>query len=433
VFFRESVTSQISPTGSPCFQADGCRFQIPFTGKYSLFAGLTSTNCPMSGSGITIFVIQSYYPLNATVTVDGTTSTVASISNLPQLTDLVYNVTLYDVQSLPIGDHILDVALGDYTLINGNTVGSLIRFDAAAVNETAPSMVSPLYSGAVTGTPTAVSSVPTSTTSGGGSQPGRLVVYLIFQWDASDFGVSSVLPYAIGGAVGGAAVIIFIILALLCCRRRKTPKTKATVYPELTSTNFDAMPAPFERASLLYSSHMPYKREPFAYATSPTFPTAASNDWSKDSLQPSQSSAPEDPNPFVFPPATRVSTAPITAPYPFIVANYDAGTRLAEVHPQPTSKHFDATPVTFDPASLHSPRPSSPPPYATTATFPTAASNNFGMSALKPSIPPDSISSASTANHVLVASNAPGSATPHILVAYPEPGPWSPSNNLYNV
>jgi hypothetical protein len=137
----------------------------------------------MSGSGITIFVIQSYYPLNTTVTVDGTTSTVASISNLPQLTDLVYNVTLYDVQSLPIGDHILDVALGDYTLINGNTVGSLIRFDAAAVNETAPSVVSPLYSGAVTGTPTAVSSMPTSTTSGRGSQPGRLVVYLIFQWE----------------------------------------------------------------------------------------------------------------------------------------------------------------------------------------------------------------------------------------------------------
>ena len=47
-----------------------------------------------------------------------------------------YNVALYDVQCLPYADHILDVALVNYTLANGSSKGSLIRYDYAAINDT---------------------------------------------------------------------------------------------------------------------------------------------------------------------------------------------------------------------------------------------------------------------------------------------------------
>lgn len=103
------------------------------------------------------------------MTLDGNTATIASISNLPRPADLAYNVTLYDVQSLSVGDHTLDVALLDYTLSNGTTVGSLIRFDAAAVNDTSPSAVSPSPSGAGTSTPTANTPAPSASGSGGAS------------------------------------------------------------------------------------------------------------------------------------------------------------------------------------------------------------------------------------------------------------------------
>jgi hypothetical protein len=110
------------------------------------------------------------------VTLDGNTATIASISDLPKPADLAYNVTLYDVQSLSVGDHTLDVALLDYTLSNGTTVGSLIRFDAAAVNDTSPSAVSPSPSGAgETSTPTAIAPTP----SGGASHPRSVILRCI--------------------------------------------------------------------------------------------------------------------------------------------------------------------------------------------------------------------------------------------------------------
>jgi hypothetical protein len=107
-----------------------------------------------SGSGITIFVIQSHNPLNTTMTLDGNISTTASISGFADRTDLAYNVTLYTVQSLPATPHTLDVALVDYINDDETTTGSIIRFDSAAVEETPPSITSPLSSGAGAATPT---------------------------------------------------------------------------------------------------------------------------------------------------------------------------------------------------------------------------------------------------------------------------------------
>ena len=64
------------------------------------------------------------------------------------------NITLYNVQSLSATAHTLELALVDYVYGNGTTMGSLICFDYAAVNDTAPSVVAPSASGAGGPTPT---------------------------------------------------------------------------------------------------------------------------------------------------------------------------------------------------------------------------------------------------------------------------------------
>ena len=130
-------------------------FFLPEMNIYSSFVA--------SGSGISIFVIQSNDPLNSSMTIDGEASAIASIPALPGSGNpLAYNATLYTVQSLAATDHTLDIALLDYVYGNGTTKGSMIRFDSAAVNEASPTVVSPPPSGG-TGTTGPGPSGPAST------------------------------------------------------------------------------------------------------------------------------------------------------------------------------------------------------------------------------------------------------------------------------
>lgn len=96
-----------------------------------------------TGSGITIFVVQSSNALNASLTLDGNSTTARSIVALPAVNDYAYNLTLYDVQSLTYASHTLDVALIDFIQDNGTATPSMIRFDYAAINDTTPSVVAP--------------------------------------------------------------------------------------------------------------------------------------------------------------------------------------------------------------------------------------------------------------------------------------------------
>ena len=119
-----------------------------------------------SGSGITIFVIQSHNPLNTTMTLDGNMSTIASVPALFDSKDLAYNVSLYTVQSLAATSHTLDVALLDYI---DSPTGSTIRFDYATVEETPLSVTSPLSSGAGVATSTTDSPARSSGSSSRGT------------------------------------------------------------------------------------------------------------------------------------------------------------------------------------------------------------------------------------------------------------------------
>ncbi|KIM79848.1 hypothetical protein PILCRDRAFT_823037 [Piloderma croceum F 1598] len=275
-----------------CLTADSCQFQVPFT-----------------GSGITLFVIQSNNPLNTTLTLDGNISATATLVALPGPNDFAYNVTLYNVQGLHTAQHTLDVALVTYTPSGGSAIGSMIRFDSALINNTDSSVVSPSASGIGT---TTAHPVPSS---GGGSTGSS----------------HSVIGPAVGGAVGGVVVIAAIILALLFCRRRKPPQHVAEFDPDPSIKNFPARPTSFDPQAVLYSSPLPSTAQsvqPLAYATSSrsSFPTTDIND--RRSLQASSSGAPTSSTGSALIPrssALRPSTAGSIEPQRFMVSNPEMG------------------------------------------------------------------------------------------------------------
>ena len=185
------------------------------------------------------------------MTLDGASSTVASLVGLPTTSDFTYNTTLYNVQSLSATAHTLQVALVDYVYGNGTTMGSLIRFDYAAVNDTAPSVVAPSASGAggpTTTTATTPSAVPSPSGSGSGSAVSS----------------RSALGPIVGGTVGGIVVIAAMILALIFCRRKRKQGPLQPMY-------FESRPSHAPTAAALYTSHFPSSPqmvEPFPYAPS---------------------------------------------------------------------------------------------------------------------------------------------------------------------
>ena len=111
-----------------------------------------------SGSGITIFVIQSNNPLNATMNLDG------SVSSVVNGTDPAHNV-LYTVQNLTLASHTLNVTLVDY-INDGNATGSIIRFNYAAVD---PFISSASFSSTSAPTPTPGPPAQSSGSVGSGS------------------------------------------------------------------------------------------------------------------------------------------------------------------------------------------------------------------------------------------------------------------------
>ncbi|KIM78159.1 hypothetical protein PILCRDRAFT_824625 [Piloderma croceum F 1598] len=214
-----------------CGSSDGCDIQIPFT-----------------GSGISVFVIQSSNVLNTTITLDSNLSTIASMPNLPGPGNpLVYDFALYTVQYLAAANHILDISLSDYTFGSGTTSDSMLRFDYVAVNETSPTVVSPSPSGA-------------STTS------------LLLPGSSTMSHAHSATGSIIGGAVGGSTVIAAVIFALLCYWRQQRSRKAAVLNPQ-PDPGVDTKQTDFDPSVALYGSHLPSSME----YTQPLIQSGSSN------------------------------------------------------------------------------------------------------------------------------------------------------------
>ena len=96
----------------------------------------------LSGSGIAIYVVQSANAVNASFTLDGNSTTLRNVGGLVSQNQFLYNVQMFDVQSLANAQHSLNVSLVDVDYVNGTIGPSVIRFDYATVNDTTPSVVS---------------------------------------------------------------------------------------------------------------------------------------------------------------------------------------------------------------------------------------------------------------------------------------------------
>jgi hypothetical protein len=126
------------PTVAKCNGTDLCEIGIPFTGKVSLFVAKI---CPKlyfdPGSGITLYgiVIDT---LNFTVSIDENPAPPPDLWAPPLNTaPLIYNTSLYNIQSLPFAFHFLTLTLINW--IDSPDPSSLIMFDYAYINDTRPS------------------------------------------------------------------------------------------------------------------------------------------------------------------------------------------------------------------------------------------------------------------------------------------------------
>ena len=182
---------------------------------------------------------------------------------------LIYNITIYDLQSLPLTTHRLTI-----TLITWSGVGwSEIFFDSAYVNETAPAIRSTSTT-STTMTPTSLSS------SDNNPKPrSRSVFHIILRIVNTPLFRRSVVAIAVGTTIG-ITTLVAIVFGFLYYRRTKSRQSGAL---------------PRTKEPMQFSAISP---SPFA-----TYPIAAV-------------SLPHSPGGVVFPPTTPQSqnSAPLPTP-----------------------------------------------------------------------------------------------------------------------
>lgn len=160
------------PASSACGTTDNCFVQIPFVGMQSRFIAVILPSPSILGSGITMYVYNAGASgMTASFSVDGGTAASNSIDAPPGPTFQVSNVSLFDIQGLPTGNHTMTMTLLDWN--NGPT---FMKFDYAHVNETfvaAPAKTSSTSSVTSTlGSPTS-SQTPTQTSAGSSASSHR--------------------------------------------------------------------------------------------------------------------------------------------------------------------------------------------------------------------------------------------------------------------
>ncbi|KAF8432434.1 hypothetical protein L210DRAFT_2841165 [Boletus edulis BED1] len=167
---------------------------------YALGVCTTDQNCfvqiPFVGSGITMYVFNAGASgMTAGFSIDGGTAIPNSIDAPPGPTFQVSNVSLYDIQGLPTGNHTMKM-----TLLDWNGGGTSMKFDYARVNETFVALpVSTSTSASQTSSQT-----PTPTSTNNSATTKKVNVGGI-----------------VGATLGGLALLIGLAIGVSCLRKRK--------------------------------------------------------------------------------------------------------------------------------------------------------------------------------------------------------------------
>ncbi|KAF9228704.1 hypothetical protein BS17DRAFT_772381 [Gyrodon lividus] len=176
-----------------CGDGDNCFVQIPFT-----------------GSGITMYVLSAGFSgITASFSVDGAPATSNTIPTPPGPTFQTPNVSMYEVQNLPTGNHTMVM-----TVLNWSGSASSMKFDYAFINET------------FVAEPATTSATSVSYTSSASQSPSQSPTGNLSNSSKVDLGG------VIGGTLAGIAVVVAVVLGVIYFRRRKT--TSASVPPHVT-------------------------------------------------------------------------------------------------------------------------------------------------------------------------------------------------------
>jgi hypothetical protein len=81
-----------------------------------------------------VFVVQGYGAINASIQMD---EDILNPVILDYPADITYNVSLYNNQSLPFAQHVLNIRLESWD--GSSSLPSSMLFDYAVINETVPS------------------------------------------------------------------------------------------------------------------------------------------------------------------------------------------------------------------------------------------------------------------------------------------------------
>ncbi|KAH7920453.1 hypothetical protein BV22DRAFT_1050334 [Leucogyrophana mollusca] len=220
-----------------------------YNNTYTYAACETTDNCqvefPFTGSGVTIYVLQAGpQGMSANITIDGGSPMTNTLAAPPAPNWYISNVKLFDVQSLPSGDHTLTM-----TVLTWDGIWSGMMLDYVTVNQT---LVNPpatsSSSSATTSTSTSTSSQPTTSSSPTTSSPlpsstsisasgpdigsvdinttsttSNLAAHSASGSPVSSSGSHVNVAVVAGSAAGGGVAAIAAVGALLYfCRRRRS-------------------------------------------------------------------------------------------------------------------------------------------------------------------------------------------------------------------
>ncbi|KAF8842530.1 hypothetical protein BDN67DRAFT_965643 [Paxillus ammoniavirescens] len=182
-----------------CGDGDNCFVQIPFT-----------------GSGITMYVLSAGFSgITASFSVDGVPAVSDSIPAPPGPTFQTPNVSMYEVQNLPSGNHTMVM-----TILDWEGSPSSMKFDYAFVNET------------FVAAPTTTSATSASQTSSGASQSASAPVGNTSNSNKVDLGG------VVGGTLAGIAVVVAVVMSVCYWRKRKTPPARLSPHVAYQTTPF---------------------------------------------------------------------------------------------------------------------------------------------------------------------------------------------------
>lgn len=195
---------------------------MPFSGIQSRFIAAILPLLSTLGSGITMYVFNAGLSgMTASFSVDGGPAVSNTIQAPLPPTYQVSNVSLYNIQGIPTGNHTMKMTVLDWT---GSGTATSMKFDYAYVNETFVATPATSSTSSMTSTSASQTSSQTSTQTSSTSNKSDLSFTQLNTRLTSYFRFRVNLGAIIGGTLGGLALLAGLVFGFFYLRKRKTTR-----------------------------------------------------------------------------------------------------------------------------------------------------------------------------------------------------------------